>query len=169
MALGLCDVKDCESKTYLGWRPNSVPQSEGKQICQDHWERHKSPGSFSLFKAFGVPEPVLVIKARPKPIKHTESPKPARLCVCGIELLPRKQYCSKCADERERERKRRRRWLKKQQERPEIETEQPMSRYICKLCGSQREKGHTYCSKCSLLAKRKKDRARQLKLRKNVT
>ncbi len=153
----------------MGWRPHSVPQSEGKQICQGHWEQHKGPDCFSLFKAFGFPEPVLVIKARPKPVVPTEPPKTVRLCVCGTELLPRKQYCAKCAVEQERERKRRRRWLKKQQEKPGVETEQTMSRYICKLCGSQRKKGHTYCSKCSILAKRKKNRARQLKLRKNVT
>ena len=133
----------------MGWRPHSVPQSEGKQICQGHWEQHKGPDNFTLFKAFGFPEPVLAIR--------TEPVKAVKLCDCGAELLPRRRYCPECAADQAKEH--RRRWRQKQQGKQPEPTAQEHKDPTCKRCGGPRESGHTYCEQCAKSSKRESKRA----------
>jgi len=58
MAYGVCDARDCEDKTFKGWRPLNEPQENGKQLCKRCWARHVDPNDeFDLFDEFGFKRP----------------------------------------------------------------------------------------------------------------
>jgi uncharacterized OB-fold protein len=143
VAYGLCDVAGCSEKTFMGWRPHTVGQEFGRQICRGHWERHKDQrDSSSLFEAFGYPRPEAAkVKAAEQPV--------VRRCACGDVLLPRRRFCKACAAERERDRKMAW-WDRHNDPLREIEVK---ARLECRRCGGEREPGHTYCAQCAKASK----------------
>lgn len=174
MANGICDITNCQRKTYMGWRPLTTPL--GRQICEYHWKRHcDKNNNFNLFDAFGFPK--LPVENNGDFIRQwgTESKKRPQLCLCGAELLPRHRFCEKCAKERESRRKReyqrRRRAEKFQYHTDNRAIEEGFPR--CVECGNERLPGHTYCEKCADRQKRKFNCERQCRHRKknrfNVT
>jgi len=86
---GLCDVEGCGKATYMGWRP--LTESRGRQICEEHWLRHKDPqDSFDLFETFGFRRPVWIRK----PIAKKNVPR----CACGRKRLPGHKFCAVCTE-----------------------------------------------------------------------
>jgi len=169
MAYGICDVKECQRKTYMGWRP--LTERIGRQVCKRHWDRHKNKNDrFNLFDALGFPESAK-LPTENKDFIHQRGAKPEkrpRLCVCGEELQPGHRLCKKCAAERERQRKReyqrKKRVGKAQYLTDDSVIEKDAIR--CEGCGKERPPGHTYCEKCAERQKRKSNRERQRKYRK---
>jgi hypothetical protein len=163
MAYGICDVGQCQEKTYMGWRPHTV--ALGRQVCRGHWERHKnSLDGFSLFDAFGFQRPLIHPKPIPK-AKPVIKREPEKTCSCGRPRRPRHQYCPSCAAERERIRKQE--W-QAQQEAPAAGPQQEAPRLQCRQCGEERPAGHTYCEKCAERREKQLHRERQRKYAKQA-
>jgi hypothetical protein len=155
---GLCDVAGCDEKTLMGWRPHTVSQEYGRQICRAHWERHKDQrDSFSLFEAFNYPRPAAV------KIEPAEQPSVTR-CACGRELLPNRRICTVCAAKRERDRKRE--WRRQSKPQPVIEASAGPK---CWRCDNEREPGHRYCDPCAKTRERERKRQWAQKARKMST
>lgn len=150
MAYGLCDVQQCESETYMGWRP--LTERTGRKVCEFHWQGHKS-GRFDLYDAFGFKRPL----AKTKPVKLIE------YCECGRELEPGHRLCPSCAAEREKERKREYYHQSKEEKSLKV------IKLRCKECVSEREPGHRYCRKCAERRGRKSNRERQRRHYKKTT
>jgi hypothetical protein len=158
VANGLCDVAGCDEKTLMGWRPHTVSQEYGRQICRDHWEKHKDQrDSFSLFKAFGYPRPAA---AKIKPAEQLS----VATCACGRALLPKRRFCAVCATKRERDRKRE--WQRQSKSQPVIEA--PVGPK-CQRCDNQREPGRVYCGPCAKIRERERRRQWARKTRKMST
>ncbi|MHC4154170.1 MAG: hypothetical protein ACYST6_04500 [Planctomycetota bacterium] len=147
---GYCDVPECTNKTYMGWRPRS--ERLGKQICEDHWGRHKDPeGSLDLFEVFGFRRPVRI----PKPVAKKEVGR----CACGRKRLPGHKFCTDCAAERERERKREA--YHKRKDGSQQEPAEQAETWRCRDCGGPRQAGHTYCLKCAQRREKHSNRERR--------
>lgn len=165
MANGLCDVKECHRKTFMGWRPIGI--AIGRQVCEYHWSRHCQNDGFNLFDYFDFPK----LPAEDRDFSKQRTVKPEKLsrhCDCGAKILSRFRFCQKCMQERERKRKReyqRKRRFKNAQYRLD---DTPIEKGIlcCKECGKEREPGHTYCVKCAGRQERKSNRERQRRYRK---
>ena len=108
---GLCDVKECNRATYMGWRP--LTERLGRQICEYHWQRHKDEkDSFDLFYKFGFTRPVRIRKPTPRTstekkqvhrgrkVLNPVKAKGSGCKACGAERGPGHTYCRKCARER---------------------------------------------------------------------
>lgn len=94
---GLCDVKGCNERTFMGWCP--LTESRGRQICEKHFRRHDNKNdNFDLYDEFNFKRPIKVEKPSIK--------KEVSRCACGRERLPGHKFCTVCAKERERQRKR---------------------------------------------------------------
>ena len=103
--------------------------------------------------------------------QQTNSTPALKQCGCGKELLPRHQFCAKCAKERERHRKREYRHKKKEAE-LEFSTSTPKENILrCKTenCERERKYGHGYCDRCAKQRKRERDRIKKRKKRNKKT
>ncbi len=163
MSMGICDVKECRRKTYMGWR--SLAVSIGRQVCEYHWKKHSDANDeFDLHEVFDFPR-FCVERDNVASVSRGK----LRLCSCGTELLPRHRYCKECAKERERKRKReyrRRSTEKHQQALEQLADQQNIPR--CKDCGLERLLGHTYCEKCARWRRQKSNSNRQKKYRRSI-
>lgn len=162
MALGTCDVKDCQGKTFMGWQPATA--AKGRQVCEYHWEAHCDANNpFSLFNAFGFDRPKLTM-----PLKAGAEPQPkVRRCACGNALQLRRRFCQECARQRERERKAEYQRRRRQAARQETGNAPACDKHVpkCRRCGQPREKGHRYCARCVEQRRRESKRNRQAKWR----
>lgn len=162
MANGICDIAGCQRETYMGWRPLS--ENIGQQVCEYHIDKHRSPDDgFNLFDAFGFQR----LPAVQSGYSWQTNSRPAlRRCVCGAELPKGYRYCQKCAKEREWMRKREYRQRKKAREIEAPEPDIAEGMFKCRICGQEREYGHSYCDKCAKRQKQKSNRERQRRNRK---
>ena len=159
MSNGKCDIAGCTSKTYMGWQPSF--DQLGHQICHSHWNQHKDDSRFDLHKVFGCRRAEFISSGG-----VTE--KTERRCACGAILLPRQQYCVECALERRRQSRRNYR-LRKRVEKSlicRIGSTDNSKLLQCKDCEGVRQKGYTYCPKCSEKHRRKSNRLSQRRYRK---
>ncbi len=146
---GTCDVPGCTNETYMGWRPLSQPL--GKQICEYHFRRHDDPAdSFNLWEAFGFRRSAKMERSAPK--------KDIPRCACGHERLPRRRFCTMCAQQRERERKKGAYHERKNRQEKSVEAEPTLR---CRACGEPREAGHTYCRRCAEDRRKRSNRERR--------
>jgi hypothetical protein len=136
---GTCDVPGCTNRTYMGWRP--LTQRIGKQICKDHWCRHKDPqDSFDLFEAFNFRGSAGIRRAASRKGDPSGGPEPDR----------RRVVCMKSAANPGPRRK-------------EPDCHEPEKPSACKACGAERAAGHTFCSRCSRERKAKSNRERRMR------
>jgi hypothetical protein len=154
MAYGLCDVPQCEEETYMGWRPRSVHQRLGKQICRIHFERHKDNNDkFSLYDAFGFERPPTI----------TKTVKLKDYCSCGRERQPAAKYCTSCIAERKRQQRKESYHRLKSRTVSDNSQEEERKILICRNegCNNERQLNHRYCQKCAQRRSQKSNRERQ--------
>jgi hypothetical protein len=147
---GTCDVPGCTNETYMGWQP--LTESRGKQICEQHWTRHKDPNDdFDVFDVFGFRRPAAIRKPMPKKDIPQRAPEPGRVVCMQPVVKPELP-----------------------QDRPDChEPAKPEPQGVpagdtpsgCKACGAEREAGHTYCQSCAQGRKRQAHQQRQKRYR----
>ncbi|HUT30850.1 MAG TPA: hypothetical protein VMX13_13745 [Sedimentisphaerales bacterium] len=176
---GYCDVPGCTNKTYMGWGPRT--ERLGKQICEDHWFRHKNPAdAFNLFDAFNLRRPaeirmgeMLLATERAKGAKGIGKAIVRSPDVTALPTLADLGISKRESSEAQKKTDRRVRavtdgnpptyadlGLTKKEARV---NETRASR--CKACGADREPGHTFCDKCSRERKRQAHQQRQRRYR----
>lgn len=161
MANGICDVRDCQRQTYLGWRPLSEPR--GRQICEYHIKRHRDENEkFILFDEFGF-------NRRPVKDRANTAPQENKCSGCDKKIQPECRFCEDCAQKRKRHSKREYQQRKRDEKKKPLTDEWPDKNIrLCSLCGNEREPGHTYCEKCALRQKRKNTRERLKQFRNKI-
>ena len=101
MSYGICDIPQCEEKTFMGWRPLTV--KKGFQICKPHFEMHKNDRQY-LYDVFMIKRPD---KSFSKETTYEACIVKLRMCPdCHeIKLKPRQRYCDNCKKFRRRKTK----------------------------------------------------------------
>jgi hypothetical protein len=142
----------------MGWRPRSVPQRLGEQICKTHFDRHKDKADrFSLYDAFGFKRPPT--KAGTFKLKD--------YCTCGKERQPGRKYCTDCIADRKRI-QRKEYYHRKKNEPVQAEERNTL---ICRSegCGNDRKPNHMYCDICAERRRQKSNRERQRRHYRKIT